>query len=603
MITITFYAYKGGTGRSLVLANVARYLSSYFGQRVFLMDFDLEAPGLHVKFGIKAPQSGLVDYLSHVQAYGMAPKSLEEYVVEIPQALRTSGGSIRLLAAGDAPSPAYSRKLGRLDWHNLFYGSRPIGVAAFLELQSQIESTYEPDFLLIDARTGITEIGGIATTILADTVVCLSLNNRENLEGVEMVVQSISEAQTEQNRAIRVIPVLSRVPESETRAEEMLIVERALAELADDASRELASGIRSLEDEILVLHSEPSLQVRETILVGAEDASDSLLLRDYLNLFSRMIPQAVLMPHVTSLVQSAQETMLDDPIGAQRDLETLARTTGHQEAWRALIKFYNLRNDLDDMAHAATALWAVKSGDPLDAELIMRSVALMVADPRGRAHLLRAGREFLIMAADLWLTQNDKDPVVGRNLINALRSAPNEPEGSATLIAQALNELSPSSDNAAQIVTEMLREGARDSAFRVALQYLSDYPDSQATVDAVARASIAAGAGAAQQVLSMPVFNKGASLISRLTLGRLLLVAGQPDAALEVAMTELQEAVSGNPSPLELEGIEELFERIGAGSQFQRIVQDRLGVERYNEIVGRRRDARRRRDYMTRTWA
>ena len=43
---ITFYSYKGGTGRTMALANVGWILASS-GKRVLLVDWDLEAPGLH----------------------------------------------------------------------------------------------------------------------------------------------------------------------------------------------------------------------------------------------------------------------------------------------------------------------------------------------------------------------------------------------------------------------------------------------------------------------------------------------------------------------------------------------------------------------------
>src|SRR6476659_2318453 len=46
---ITFYSYKGGTGRSMALANVAWILASA-GKRVLIIDWDLEAPGLHRYF-------------------------------------------------------------------------------------------------------------------------------------------------------------------------------------------------------------------------------------------------------------------------------------------------------------------------------------------------------------------------------------------------------------------------------------------------------------------------------------------------------------------------------------------------------------------------
>jgi len=40
---ITFYSYKGGTGRTMALANVATLLSNKY--KVLIIDWDLEAPG------------------------------------------------------------------------------------------------------------------------------------------------------------------------------------------------------------------------------------------------------------------------------------------------------------------------------------------------------------------------------------------------------------------------------------------------------------------------------------------------------------------------------------------------------------------------------
>src|SRR5689334_13666622 len=42
---ITFYSYKGGTGRTMAMANVAWILASN-GHRVLVADWDLESPGL-----------------------------------------------------------------------------------------------------------------------------------------------------------------------------------------------------------------------------------------------------------------------------------------------------------------------------------------------------------------------------------------------------------------------------------------------------------------------------------------------------------------------------------------------------------------------------
>src|SRR5580692_8318770 len=68
---VTFYSYKGGTGRSMALANVACLLARRLAKtssRVLVMDWDLEAPGLHRFFSAKSdlPEyealPGVMDY-------------------------------------------------------------------------------------------------------------------------------------------------------------------------------------------------------------------------------------------------------------------------------------------------------------------------------------------------------------------------------------------------------------------------------------------------------------------------------------------------------------------------------------------------------------
>lgn len=82
--TFTLYSYKGGTGRSLLVANAARYLAS-LGKRVVAIDFDLEAPGLHYKMdvgrstgrtGETLPEHGVVDYLLAAAAGESSPQPL-----------------------------------------------------------------------------------------------------------------------------------------------------------------------------------------------------------------------------------------------------------------------------------------------------------------------------------------------------------------------------------------------------------------------------------------------------------------------------------------------------------------------------------------------
>ena len=74
---ITFYSYKGGTGRSMALANVA-FVLALNGNRVLVIDWDLEAPGIHRYFHpfledkeLQATE-GLLDMVENLAAHAAA---------------------------------------------------------------------------------------------------------------------------------------------------------------------------------------------------------------------------------------------------------------------------------------------------------------------------------------------------------------------------------------------------------------------------------------------------------------------------------------------------------------------------------------------------
>ena len=190
METVAFYSYKGGVGRSLLLSNTARFLA-LSGRRVVALDLDFEAPGLHYKFRVDAKvKSGAVPLLLR-SLDGDLP-SLDDVrgaSVEVPMP-ETHGGWLRLLAAGPAPSPEYWAELGRL--HERLAVNLDVGLLeAVLNLHMQIENVWDPDVLLVDARTGITGLGGIATMALSDRVVLVTTRAKESLEGSVAVARSL----------------------------------------------------------------------------------------------------------------------------------------------------------------------------------------------------------------------------------------------------------------------------------------------------------------------------------------------------------------------------------------------------------------------------
>ena len=54
---VTFYSYKGGTGRTMAVANVAWILAAN-GRRVLAVDWDLDSPGLHRFYQLLPPPPG-----------------------------------------------------------------------------------------------------------------------------------------------------------------------------------------------------------------------------------------------------------------------------------------------------------------------------------------------------------------------------------------------------------------------------------------------------------------------------------------------------------------------------------------------------------------
>jgi Mrp family chromosome partitioning ATPase len=89
MQTIAFYSYKGGVGRSLLVANAARFLGM-LGKRVVALDLDVEAPGLHYKLGqatdaggTPGNAAGAVPYLVATAKGAKNPPPLQEHMATV----------------------------------------------------------------------------------------------------------------------------------------------------------------------------------------------------------------------------------------------------------------------------------------------------------------------------------------------------------------------------------------------------------------------------------------------------------------------------------------------------------------------------------------
>jgi cellulose biosynthesis protein BcsQ len=184
----TFYSYKGGVGRSFLLANVAWTLARW-GQRVLCLDWDLEAPGLHRYLDPHgAPTPGTLDLLQHLRDHPDGPPAPWQGWVRPLGGPWRSTGCLHLMTAGQGMGE-YTRRLSGLHWDALIAG----GLAARLEAtRAAWVDSY--DHVLIDSRTGITDVGGLCAAQLPDLLVLVFTASAQSLEGALDVAQKAQAA-------------------------------------------------------------------------------------------------------------------------------------------------------------------------------------------------------------------------------------------------------------------------------------------------------------------------------------------------------------------------------------------------------------------------
>jgi hypothetical protein len=229
---ITFYSYKGGTGRTMALANVAWILASN-GKRVLAMDWDLEAPGLHRYFRPflldqdLTSSGGLIDLVWEFAAATVKPLgSAAEARTGWHEAFADIFGYVTALRYGFRPpgkldflppglqGPAYAARVNSFNWQN-FYDR--LGGGAFLEsLKARMRMEY--DYILIDSRTGVSDTSGICTVQMPDDLVVCFTANYQSLEGVLAVASSVRKQWSESRERVargRIFPVLMRAEAGE----------------------------------------------------------------------------------------------------------------------------------------------------------------------------------------------------------------------------------------------------------------------------------------------------------------------------------------------------------------------------------------------------
>jgi cellulose biosynthesis protein BcsQ len=294
---LSFYSFKGGVGRTQALANMAVGLANR-GKHVVVVDMDLESPGLHAFFypedRSKGPfkdddfdgRSGFLEFVE--KCFSMPeeePKLLELLVPCTHPNHRPGKGSIRLLPAGQLTND-YPARVGAFSWEN-FYAERE--GYRFMELFRDRLVHANADYVLVDSRTGMTDVANICTFQLPDVVVLLFALHAQGIEGASRVAQAIKRAQEEEGaegRLRRVLLLPSRVEESGDHVlrDEWLL--RARARLSDSGELLADLGQR--------IPYAAEFAYGEQIVIDAAEAS--ILSRTYERVLDEILPRAPSVP-------------------------------------------------------------------------------------------------------------------------------------------------------------------------------------------------------------------------------------------------------------------------------------------------------------------
>jgi tetratricopeptide (TPR) repeat protein len=440
---VTFYSFKGGTGRTMALANAAWILAAN-GKRVLVADWDLESPGLH-RFlqpfmnPAVGNEPGIVDFIRRYewrakeQAASIADsdmsaeeknRTLQEATAELTVEMVAQvgqytvpvdwsfpgNGTIDFLTPGRQGNGVYANALSALDWDTLY---DDLGGNLFFDaLRAELKNSY--DYVLIDSRTGLSDIADICTLHLPDMVVdCFTLST-QGMEGAAKIAEQI---QKRSERDITILPVLMRV--DHTQRTNVLVGLRLAQSLFSGLPKGMSAAERDQYWAEVQVPYLPAYAYEETLAAFGDRPGDrDSLLPSYERIVARITGNEVtaLLPldewkRLRTRLQFARAVLPDLP-------EVVIQYSPRDQLWAewivavlAVAGIYARLAD-EEPARPADAKTAVRviavASEFYFAELDLRQLGMRDLDPEVRPELLVSVTDMRIPSAGL----SDEMPVI-----------------------------------------------------------------------------------------------------------------------------------------------------------------------------------------------
>ncbi|MCO6441547.1 MAG: MinD/ParA family protein [Nitrococcus mobilis] len=175
---VSVHSYRGGTGKSNITANLA-FLLAKRGQRIAVLDTDIQSPGVHLIFGIEPER--MVYTLSDF-VFGKCELAETVYDIDHNCGLADSAGKLYLLPSSLAVDDI-SRVVGE-----------GYDVHCFSREFKQLIAELQLDFLFLDTHPGLNR-ETLLTAAISDQLLILLRPDKQDYHGTAVLLEVASRLQ------------------------------------------------------------------------------------------------------------------------------------------------------------------------------------------------------------------------------------------------------------------------------------------------------------------------------------------------------------------------------------------------------------------------
>ena len=272
---ISFYSIKGGSGRSLALANCAVLLARA-GRRIECVDMDVAAPGLVSIFGVKDP--ALLECVSTLDLLFSAMDPGTDFLqgfklIDLGQGLSLGRDQLLLLPAKHEPKDKIER-MGDVGEKNLW--SAPNMQHFYASYLRPVAASRNLDYIFIDSRSGVAQSSFSALSLIlaaegghGHVVVFMRLDSQSR-----QVTRHFLSVWTEYGNPRKPVLVATNVPSGDRDIKlsgGAFKVSEAAYEVLDSFNAGIYKDF-GVQVQVLIPH-DPKLLIEHTIVVRDDPAS------------------------------------------------------------------------------------------------------------------------------------------------------------------------------------------------------------------------------------------------------------------------------------------------------------------------------------------